>query len=129
MRMSTQTTHRILIGWLILALLLAQGLRVCIHTYDPSNHPASLGNLSSIHLESIFDDQEPVVATANMQDVPVFSLLKVFFADPITAIASLVFLVALLMLPYVVRLVRPHDPVLKPPSGYYLTPPLRAPPR
>ncbi len=125
--MFAQTTNRILLGWLILALLLGQGLRVCIHTYDPSAQ--SVSSVAPIHIENSFDDDEPIATDVHMDEVPLLGLLKGVVTDPLIAIIFLAFLLVPLALHCIVRLGCPDRSVLRLDPGYYPTPPLRAPPR
>ena len=132
--MTAQTTHRILIGWLILALLFAQGLRVCMHPYDNSAHPAYPGGVTSSHLESSFSTlfsgefggEDQIAADVH---VPLFSLLMSFSAELFIAIVGAVLLIVLLTPQRVMRLLWRDDTVLKIRFSRHFTPPLRAPPR
>lgn len=48
---SRENTRRGLIVWLVLAILLAQGLRLCLHEYDNASRSLRSASLST-HLES-----------------------------------------------------------------------------
>ena len=132
--MFTHTTHRILIGWLILALLFAQGLRVCMHDYAAS-HALAHANAAAhdhaevaTHLESSFsllDDHGEAMSDTH---VSLIGLLKQLSSEPLVALFFITLLLVLLR-QTVVWLAQPRDRVFRPPHGHYFSPPLRAPPR
>lgn len=134
--MTAQTTRRILIGWLILGLLFAQGLRVCVHPYNNPAHPGYSGVVASSHLESTFSTlfsgefggEDQIAADVH---VPLLSLLMSFAADSLIAIITVftVLLIVLLTPPRLIRLLGSYDPIFQLYFGYHFAPPLRAPPR
>ncbi len=127
--MFTKTTHRILIGWLILALLLAQGMRVCIHAYGAPHIADHAHEVSATHLESAFsmlDDHGEAVSDTH---ISLIGMLKHLSAQPLIAVVLLLTLILVLLRTGVLRLTQPRDPVFRPPHGHYFSPPLRAPPR
>ena len=126
--MATQTTHRILIGWLILALLLAQGLRVCIHAYDAPHAAEHAHDVAATHLESSFSMLDEHGETMSDTHVSLIGLLKHFSSEPLVVLFFITLLLVLLR-QTVVWLAQPRDRVFRPPHGHYFSPPLRAPPR
>lgn len=110
--------------WLILLLLLAQGLRVCIPTVD------GVGQAAGAHLESAistFADHHEQEGHGEV-DVPLSVLLQI--ATAVLAFA----LVAVALFPLMppagaAAPPRPDYRCFRPPRGGGLTPPLRAPPR
>lgn len=130
--MAIQTTHRVLVFWLILALLFAQGLRVCMHTYDSSDNLTYPDEITSSHLESTMSSTFGNKSeTAAEVDVPLFSLLKSFAAEQFIALTylSVAWLLMLLTPQRIMRLLRPDNIVVKIRFRHHFTPPLRAPPR
>ena len=127
--MFTKTTHRILIGWLILALLLAQGMRVCIHAYGAPHIADHAHEVSATHLESAFsmlDDHGEAVSDTH---ISLIGMLKHLSAQPLIAVVLMLTLILVLLRTGVLRLVQPRDQAFRPPHGHYFSPPLRAPPR
>ena len=132
--MFTHSTHRILIGWLILALLFAQGLRVCMHDYGASHAAAHANDAAhnhaavATHLESTFstlDERGEAMADTH---VSLIGLLKQLSSEPLVALFFITLLLVLLRQTTVWR-VQPRERVFRPPHGHYFSPPLRAPPR
>ena len=127
MRMRSTSLRVALIPWLILLLILAQGLRLCIpgeatHGYD---HPASL------HLESVITsvaDQHESQSHDGDVDLPLSALLKVFQTHPLL-LALFAFFLLVLLPPSTSSGVRAYTRAFRPPRGHRFTPPLRAPPR
>ena len=127
--MIAQTTHRILIGGLILSLLLAQGLRVCIHAYGNLTHVATHAyDASATHLESTLSMLDGHDEASSDVHVPLIGVLKDLAAEPLIA-ALFITLLFVLLWQGAVWLARPRDRVFRPPYGHYFSPPLRAPPR
>ena len=127
--MFTKTTHRILIGWLILALLLAQGMRVCIHAYGAPHIADHAHEVSATHLESAFsmlDDHGEAVSDTH---ITLIGILKHLLAQPLIAVVLLLTLILVLLQTGILRLAQPRVQVFRPPHGHYFSPPLRAPPR
>ena len=112
-----------LVFWLILALLLAQGIRMCLHAHDAPAHE----HASTVHLEStlsVVADHEESVFDA---DVSLAMLSKVFSTPVFALVLAFVFFVPILR-----QLVRYRPPAkfwFPVSATYSLTPPLRAPPR
>ena len=132
--MFAQTTHRILIGWLILALLFAQGLHVYMHDYGASHaaahaNEAAHGHMAATtHLESSFSMLDDHGETMSDTHVSLIGLLKHLSPEPLVALFFITLLLVLLR-QTVVWLAQPRDRVFRPPHGHYFSPPLRAPPR
>ena len=127
--MSAQTIHRILISWLILALLFAQGLRVCIHTYGEPHVAAQVHNAAATHLESTFSMLDDHGGAMSDTHITLIGILKSLTAEPLYAALFITLLFILLTQQRTVWLVQPRDQVFRPPHGHYFSPPLRAPPR
>ena len=126
-RLRSSTLRARLVPWLILSLLLAQGLRLCIPAEPHSGHEARV----VAHLESVItsaaDQHEPDAADDGL-DVSLSAIFKVFQANPLLfAVIAVV-----LILPLLQRSslgLHPDFLSFRPLRGYSLTPPLRAPPR
>ena len=126
--MATQTTHRILIGWLILALLLAQGLRVCIHAYDAPHSAEHAHDVAATHVESLFSVLDSHDEEMSDTHITLFGILKHLSAQPLVAVLFIALLI--LLLPRGMGwFIKTRDRVFRPPHGHYFSPPLRAPPR
>lgn len=116
--------HRRLAPWLILLLLVAQGLRVCIPGADGHGHDGS-----AIHLESLLTaaaDQHESDHDGDT-DLTLSVLLKLF------SLFLAAGLVTTLAMPAVGHsagpVYRPDERCIRPPRGAGFPPPLRAPPR
>ena len=130
--MTSQNIRRSLVAWLILALLLAQGLRVCIHAYGNLTHVtahAHAHDASAAHLESTFAMLDGHDESLSDVHVPLTGVLKHLATEPLIAALFITLLFVLLPQLSVAWRTRPHDRVFRPPLGHYLSPPLRAPPR
>lgn len=113
-----------LVPWLVLLLLLGQGLRLCIpaQAHEHESHP--------VHLESMFTtvaDQHEADSSGDV-DLPLTLMLKVFDVN-VTFGALLVFVFVLLLAPQSAPRPRSGAFVFRPPRGHGFTPPSRAPPR
>ena len=126
--MFAQTTHRILIAWLILALLLAQGMRVCIHAYGAPHIAEHAHEVSATHLESTFSVLDDHGEAMSDKHISLIGLLKHLSPEPLIALLFVTLLLVLLR-QTVVWLAQPRNRVFRPPHGHYFSPPLRAPPR
>ena len=126
--MFAQTTHRILIAWLILALLLAQGMRVCIHAYGAPHSAEHAHEVSATHLESTFSVLDDHGEAMSDKHISLIGLLKHLSPEPLIALLFVTLLLVLLR-QTVVWLAQPRNRVFRPPHGHYFSPPLRAPPR
>ena len=127
--MFTKTTHRILIGWLILALLLAQGMRVCIHAYGAPHIADHVHEVSATHLESTFSVLGNHEEEMSDTHITLIGILKHLLAQPLIAVVLLLTLILVLLQTGILRLAQPRVQVFRPPHGHYFSPPLRAPPR
>ena len=128
--MYAQTARRTLIAWLILALLLAQGLRVCIHAYGNLTHvTAHAHDASAAHLESTLGMLDGHDESSSDVHVPLTGVLKHLASEPLIAALFITLLFVLLPQQSTVWHARPRDRVFRPPHGHYFSPPLRAPPR
>ena len=127
--MFTHTTHRILIGCLILALLFAQGLRVCIHAYDAPHAVEHAHDAAATHIESSFSVLDDHGEAMSDSHITLIGILKNLTAEPLFAALFVSLLFILLTQQGTVWLTQPRDRVFRPPHGHYFSPPLRAPPR
>ena len=122
----SQTFRRTLARWLILALLLALGARVCFHAQDALLHQADSSAVAFIHLESsVSHENEEAASHAHML---LLSLFKHFFDEPIGVLFLSLLIVLLLPLgrDWFSNAGSVRSRTL---CRYYFTPPLRAPPR
>ena len=126
----SQTFRRTLARWLILALLLSLGARVCFHAQDALLHQADSGAVAFAHLESSAGahaeaDEDEAASHAHML---LLSLFKNFFDEPVGVL--FLSLLIVLLLP-VGRDWFSNAGSVRSRSlcRYYFTPPLRAPPR
>ena len=128
-RLRQSRTSKVVLFWLVPALLLSLGLRVCLHAYDGSTHQAYPGGMASSHLESALGADSGGGEASSNAHVPLLSLLKNLAAEPLIAIVFAALLIVLLTPQRVVRPAWSHDIVLRPRFGHHFAPPLRAPPR
>ena len=122
-RLRQARTNKAVLFWLIPALLLSLGLRVCLHFPDA-------GHDTPVHLESalaISADHGTSESTADV-DLPLFAVFKTFYSALAFAIVSTLVLLATAPRPRRRRLT-PSEFWFPPTVVYSLTPPLRAPPR
>jgi len=126
-RLRTISLRAALVPWLVLLLLLAQGLRLCVPSETAHGHDAHV----TVHLESLItsaaDRHESDSDDGNL-DLPLSAVLKAFQANPLF-LALFVFILILTFPHSTGRGVRPQALSFRPPRGHRLTPPLRAPPR
>lgn len=129
----SQTFHRTLARWLILALLLSSGVHLFLHAQEADTHQTYSVVLASAHFESPHSDHRNGSAAGADEGVSnghvsLMSLLKHFSDISLGMLFS--FLLVFLLLPFVrdsfvyARMVSPQLS-----CGHYFTPPLRAPPR
>lgn len=128
--MFTKTTHRIVIGWLILALLFAQGLRLCLHDHNAPHMAAHEHEASAAHLESTLSVLDGHGEAMTDTHVSLVGILKDLAAEPLVAVVFVMLLLFILPLQQpVVRIKLPLHRIFHLPRGHYCSPPLRAPPR
>jgi hypothetical protein len=128
--MPTHTSRCTLIAGLILALLFAQGLRVCIHAYGNLTHVAAHAHdVAATHLESTLSLLDGHDESTSDVHVPLIGVLKHLSAEPLIAALFITLLLVLLPQQRAVWFAQPRDRVFRPPHGHYFSPPLRAPPR
>lgn len=116
-----------LVPWLVLLLLLAQGLRLCVPAETAHGHDTH----AAVHLESVITsvaDQHESDSHDGDLDLPLSAVLKAFQANPFFC-ALFIFVLILSFPRHAGSGVRPEALSFRPPRGYRLTPPLRAPPR
>lgn len=131
-RLRSLSLRAALVPWLLLLLLLAQGLRLCIPAeatpeHDPNGHEQH----AVIHLESVITsaaDQHESQSHDGDLDVPLSTLLKVFQSNPLF-FALFVLVLFVLPAPRTHSGAWPEALAFRPPRGYRFSPPLRAPPR
>ena len=127
--MTRASCSRLVVFFLLPMLLLAQGMRICLHDLDSPAHVADNQHTTPLHLESTLGDLGDHEEASGDVDVPLSTLIKLCAAVLAFAIVpALVFL-----LPALPQ--RDH----RFPTGdsrslyfsvlHYLSPPLRAPPR
>jgi hypothetical protein len=124
--MFVRTTRRTLVWSLILAMLFAQGLRMCIPAVNDGHH-------GPIHLESLLSaaaDQHESDSGTNT-DLPLAGILKIVkaFSMNLAFCALLVVIVALLAPRRIGPRFTPDEFRFRPPRRIGFIPPLRAPPR
>lgn len=127
--MSAQNTRRTLIAWVILALILTQGLRLCIHAYDAPHVATHAHDAAAPHIESdlsFLDDHDEAMSDTH---ITLIGILKHIFSEPLIAALFMVLLFGQLTQQSARWRARPRDRVFRPPHGHYFSPPLRAPPR
>lgn len=117
-RVARASSGKAFIACLVLALLLAQGMRLCLHSTTAN----------SSHIESTLSAADGHDDHAGNSEITFFGLL-VLSAMPVLAAVLVVLLSILAPSLCLGRVLRARDPRFRPPHGHYLTPPLRAPPR
>lgn len=127
--MSSTTATRTLLALLILALLLAQGMRVCMHAYGDPDHVATHAHdVSSTHIEStldIFDGHDEALSDTH---VTLVWMLKHLAAEPL--MVALLIALLFILKPQATTLWRTslRKRIFPSSYGHYFSPPLRAPP-
>lgn len=121
-----------LVPWLVLLLLLAQGLRLCIPADVTPDHGSNgHAHHAVVHLESVITsaaDKHESESHDGDTDVSLSALLKAFQNHSSLFIP---FVFALFVLPALLTRSSawPQAPAFRPPRGPRFSPPLRAPPR
>ncbi|HJX16613.1 MAG TPA: hypothetical protein VJ437_00300 [Acidiferrobacterales bacterium] len=116
-----------LVPWLVLLLLLAQGLRLCVPAETTHGHEQH----ADVRLESVITsaaDQHESQSHDGDLDVPLSALLKAFQNNPLF-FALFAFVLFVLPTPRTRSGVWPEALAFRPPRGHCFSPPLRAPPR
>jgi hypothetical protein len=113
---------------LVPALLLAQGLQLCLHVHDDAVYSADHAHASAVHLESTLSTAGEHNESATDVDVTLAALLKAFYAALAFVIVSVLVFHTRPQLGPIGR-PWPSDFWPHPRDIYHLTPPLRAPPR
>ena len=128
-QMTRASRSRLIVFLLLPMLLLAQGLRICLHDHDQLAYPADHEHSAPLHLESALSGVSDHEEAPGDVDVPLSALIKLYIAALAFAIVTAA--VFLLSAPPLRDLRFPsadsrpfYFPVL-----HHLTPPLRAPPR
>jgi hypothetical protein len=126
-RLRSFSLRTALVPWLVLLLLLAQGLRLCVAAETAHGH----GTHAAVHLESLITSaagQHESDSHDGDLDLPLSAVLKAFQANPL--FCALFVFVLIVSLPHRTGPgVRPETLSFRPPRGHRLAPPLRAPPR
>ena len=127
--MTRAPRSHLVIFLLLPVLLLAQGVRVCLHDFDNPAHSVEHQHSSPLHLESTLSALGDHEEAPGDVDVPLSALIKLYVA----ALAFAIVTATVFLLPALRQQghrfpsgdSRPfYFPVL-----HYLSPPLRAPPR
>jgi hypothetical protein len=113
---------------LVPALLLAQGVQLCLHVHDDATYSSDHVHASALHLESALTTADEHDESASDVDVVLAALLKAVYAALAFVIVSVLVFHAPLRLGRSGRH-RPSDFWPHARDIYCLTPPLRAPPR
>lgn len=118
--------RRIVTVTMILALLFAQGLRICIHAEDQSDSNGA--QAAAVDVESALTDLCNLGTQTGGEDTPSSVILENLRID-----LSLLFIVVALFVPFAPRQpLRPCQPRETSPGltgGHGIRPPLRGPPR
>ena len=123
------TLRRTLIAWLILAMLLAQGLRVCMHAYGDSAHTAGHAHdAAATHLESTLSTLDSHDEALSDSHVTLLGILKHLSTEPLFTVLFITLLFVLLQ-PRTVWFAHPPNRNFHLSHGHFFSPPLRAPPR
>jgi len=116
--------RRTLLLWLGVTILLAQGLRVCLHGHDDLSRAA---DASPVHLESTLSTLSSHDETDADGEIPLAALLKLLSSIPFAALAwAAVFLLIAREPPHFAL---SRDIRRIPDRPPHLSPPGRAPPR
>lgn len=114
------------VACLVLALLLAQGLRLCLHVLDPAN--AGHAHSAALHLETGFNaDRDADDTSKNTHVSLAFTLFKQI-ADDALAVTLVAAIIALFLFYPSPPWYRPARSLPPPGRGQRRRPPLRAPP-
>ena len=127
--MTRATRSRLVIFLLLPLLLLAQGVRVCLHDFDNPAHGTGHQHGSPLHLESALSAMGDHEEAPGDVDIPLSALIKLYVAALAFAIVTAS---AFLLLSLPQRDLRFPSDNSRPfyfPVLHYLSPPLRAPPR
>ena len=126
--MNRATRFRLILYLLLPILLLAQGLRVCIHAYDAPHAAEHAHDVAATHIESSFSVLDGHGEAMTDTHITLIGILKNLTAEPLAALFFITLLLVLLR-QTLAWLVQPRDRIFRPPHGHYFSPPLRAPPR
>ena len=127
--MTRASRSRLVVFLLLPMLLLAQGVRVCLHDFDNPAHGVEHQHSTPLHLESALSGLSDHEKLPGDVDIP-FSALTKFCAAALAFALVTTFVFILLALPRRGLGFPPdHSRPFYLPALYYLSPPLRAPPR
>ena len=127
--MSRATRSRLVVFFLLPMLLLAQGMRICLHDLDNSAHVAEHQHTTPLHLESTLSGLHDHEEALGDVDVPFSALIKLCSAALAFAIVTMLVFMVLAMPQRDHRFPSGDSPSFYFPVLHYLSPPLRAPPR
>ena len=128
-RLRQSRISKVVLFWLIPALLLSLGLRVCLHAYDDPTHAAHATDVSPIHIESTLSALGDHDENASDIDAPFAAVLKNLTAKPMLG-ALIVALLSLLLPAYQPdRFLYPRGNPSRLYRYFHFSPPSRAPPR
>ena len=127
--MTRAPRSHLVIFLLLPVLLLAQGVRVCLHDFDNPAHGVEHQHSTPLHLESTFSSLNDHEEAPGDVDVPLSALIKLYVA----ALAFAIVTASAFLLPtsplHGLRFSSGGSLPFYFPVLHYLSPPLRAPPR
>ena len=121
-----------MILWLVVALLFAQGVRLCMHVHHEQVRAADHHHVSTVHLESALGSAADHEESASDVDVPLAALLKALYSVLVLVLAFALVSMLVFFAPVIRQLTRRGPPAgfwFRSSTAYNLTPPSRAPPR
>ena len=127
--MTRASRSRLVVFFLLPLLLLAQGVRVCLHDFDSAAHGVEHQHSTPLHLEGTLSGLSDHEKLPSDVDVPFSALIKLCAASLAFAlIATFVFIMPVLSR-HGLLLSSGNSRTPDSPALYYLRPPLRAPPQ
>ncbi|MDO8413694.1 MAG: hypothetical protein Q7S51_07905 [Gallionellaceae bacterium] len=127
--MSRANRSRLIVFFLLPMLLLAQGMRICLHDLGNPAHVAEHQHTTPLHLESPLSGLHDHEEALGDVDVPFSALIKLCSAALAFAIVTTVIFLLLAMPQRNHRFPADDSRSLYFPVLHHLNPPLRAPPR
>lgn len=124
--MSYRIGRQVLTLWLVLAILFAQGLRLCLHAPYAADEMRT--HATAIHLESNLTSSTEPGDDANDRHVTLGLALVKQLIDSLAFAILLAAVWTLFLLRPNQRFAIPRNTKPLPPVAYHLRPPLRAPP-
>ncbi len=127
--MTRASSSRLIVFLLLPMLLLAQGLRICLHDHDQLAYPADHQHSAPLHLESALSSVSDHEEAPGDVDVPLSALIKLYVAALAFAVVTALFFLPLALPQRDHRFPSGDSRPFYFPVLHYLSPPLRAPPR